>query len=404
MSEVRFDGRVAIVTGAGGGLGRSHALLLASRGAKVVVNDLGGSRDGSGSRRVSEMADKVVDEIKAAGGEAVADYHGVDTAEGGEAIVKTALDAFGKVDIVIANAGILRDRAFHNMTEEDWDKIFAVHVKGSFNVIQPAFRIMRQNNYGRIIVTTSNAGLYGNFGQANYSSAKTAVLGFASTLELEGAKYNIKANVIAPVAASRLTEDVMPPAALEGLKPEYVRRWSPISARRSARSPATSSRPAAATWAAPPSSRAREPSSAPASRSRTSATTIGKISDMSGAEEFTNAFDEVSEAPHGGDASEVMPMTQTQDTRPGRRRHRAPADGVRVHRAGRHALRARRRRDGARLRLRAQPQGDPDVRRHPRLPGDDGTDVSRHRDQPRDGPPRRAELPHPRRRSRPRAS
>ena len=210
MSDVRFDDRVAIVTGAGGGLGRAHALLLASRGAKVVVNDLGGGRDGTGAPS-SEMANKVVEEIKAAGGEAVADAHGVDTAEGGEAIVKTALDAFGKVDIVIANAGILRDRAFHNLTEEDWDKIFAVHVKGSFNVVQPAFRVMRQNNYGRIIVTTSNAGLYGNFGQANYSSAKTAVLGFASTLELEGAKYNIKANVIAPVAASRLTEDVMPP-------------------------------------------------------------------------------------------------------------------------------------------------------------------------------------------------
>ncbi|HET8944127.1 MAG TPA: SDR family NAD(P)-dependent oxidoreductase, partial [Dehalococcoidia bacterium] len=214
MSDVRFDGRVAIVTGAGGGLGRSHALLLASRGAKVVVNDLGGSRDGTGAPS-SEMANKVVEEIKSAGGEAVADAHGVDTVDGGEAIVKTALDAYGKIDIVIANAGILRDRAFHNITEEDWDKIYAVHVKGSFDVIQPAFRVMRQNNYGRIIVTTSNAGLYGNFGQANYSSAKTALLGFASTLELEGAKYNIKANVIAPVAASRLTEDVMPPAVLE---------------------------------------------------------------------------------------------------------------------------------------------------------------------------------------------
>ncbi len=220
MSEIRFDGRVAIVTGAGGGLGRAHALLLASRGAKVVVNDLGGSRDGTGASTM--MADAVVEEIRKAGGEAVPNYNGVDTYEGGEAIVKTALDAWGRVDIVIANAGILRDRAFHNITEEDWDKIFAVHVKGSFNVVQPAFRIMRQNGYGRIVLTTSNAGLYGNFGQVNYSAAKTALLGFANTLEIEGAKYNIKTNVIAPVAASRLTEDVMPPPALERLKPEYV--------------------------------------------------------------------------------------------------------------------------------------------------------------------------------------
>ena len=220
MTEIRFDGRVAIITGAGGGLGRSHALLLASRGAKVVVNDLGGSRDGTGAG--TSMADQVVQEIKKAGGEAVADYHGVDTAAGGEAIVKTALDAYGKVDIVIANAGILRDRAFHNITEEDWDKVFAVHLKGSFDVVQPAFRIMRQNAYGRIVFTTSNAGLFGNFGQANYSSAKTALLGFMNTLELEGAKYNIKANTIAPLAASRLTADIFPPAVMDKLKPDYV--------------------------------------------------------------------------------------------------------------------------------------------------------------------------------------
>lgn len=220
MSEVRFDGRVAIVTGAGGGLGRAHALLLASRGAKVVVNDLGGARDGTGAS--TSMADQVVAEIKAAGGEAVADYHGVDTVEGGEAIVKTALDAWGKVDILINNAGILRDRAFHNMTEEDWDKVMAVHLKGAFNVTQPAFRIMRQNAYGRVIFTTSAAGLYGNFGQMNYSAAKMGLVGMMNTLKQEGAKYNIKVNTIAPLAASRLTADIFPPAILEKVKPELV--------------------------------------------------------------------------------------------------------------------------------------------------------------------------------------
>lgn len=220
MSEVRFDGRVAIVTGAGGGLGRAHALLLASRGAKVVVNDLGGSRDGTGAG--SEMADKVVQEIKGAGGEGVADYHGVDTAAGGEAIVKAALDAYDKVDILINNAGILRDRAFHNLTEEDWDKVLAVHLKGAYNVTQPAFRVMRQNSYGRIVFTTSAAGLYGNFGQTNYSAAKMALVGMMNTLKQEGAKYNIKANTIAPLAASRLTADIMPPPILEKMTPELV--------------------------------------------------------------------------------------------------------------------------------------------------------------------------------------
>ncbi len=225
MSEIRFDGRVAVVTGAGGGLGRAHALLLASRGAKVVVNDLGGARDGTGAS--SSMADKVVDEIRAAGGEAAPDYNGVDTTEGGEAIVRTALDAYGKVDILINNAGILRDRAFHNMTEEDWDKVLAVHLNGAYNVTRPAFIVMRQNSYGRIIFTTSAAGLYGNFGQTNYSAAKLALVGMMNTLKLEGAKYNITANTIAPLAASRLTADIMPPTVLEKLKPELV---SPIVA------------------------------------------------------------------------------------------------------------------------------------------------------------------------------
>jgi NAD(P)-dependent dehydrogenase (short-subunit alcohol dehydrogenase family) len=225
MSEVRFDGRVAIVTGAGGGLGRAHALLLASRGAKVVVNDLGGARDGTGAG--SAMADKVVQEIKDAGGEAAPNYDGVDTVKGGESIVQTALDAFGKVDIVINNAGILRDRAFHNQTEEDWEKVLAVHLKGAFCVTQPAFRVMRQNGYGRIVFTTSAAGLYGNFGQSNYGAAKMALVGLMNTLKIEGQKYNIKANTIAPLAASRLTEDIFPPAMHEKLAPEYV---SPVVA------------------------------------------------------------------------------------------------------------------------------------------------------------------------------
>jgi len=225
MSEVRFDDRVAIVTGAGGGLGRAHALLLASRGAKVVVNDLGGARDGTGAG--TAMADQIVDEIRAAGGEATANHDGVDTMEGGESIVKTALDAYGKVDILINNAGILRDRAFHNQTEDDWDKVLAVHLRGAFCVTQPALRVMRQNSYGRIVFTTSAAGLFGNFGQTNYGSAKMGLVGLMNTLKIEGQKYSILANTIAPLAASRLTEDILPPPALQKLIPELV---SPIVA------------------------------------------------------------------------------------------------------------------------------------------------------------------------------
>ncbi|MDY6904316.1 MAG: SDR family NAD(P)-dependent oxidoreductase [Thermodesulfobacteriota bacterium] len=218
--EIRFDDRVAIVTGAGGGLGREYALKLAQRGAKVVVNDLGGSRDGKGGS--ASAADKVVEEIKAAGGEAVANYDNVATPEGGEAIVKTALDAFGTVDILINNAGILRDKSFLKMEPENWDAVVAVHLNGAYHVSRPAFKVMKEKGYGRIIMTTSAAGLYGNFGQTNYSAAKMALVGFMNTLKIEGAKYDIKVNTVAPLAASRLTEDIMPPEIFEKMDPAFV--------------------------------------------------------------------------------------------------------------------------------------------------------------------------------------
>jgi len=220
MSDLKFDGRVAIVTGAGAGLGKTYALDLAKRGAKVVVNDLGGARDGSGSS--SSAADTVVDEIKAAGGEATANYDSVATIEGGENIVKTAIDAYGKVDILINNAGILRDKSILKMSEEEWEIVLAVHLKGTYSCSRAVFANMKANNYGRIINTTSGAGLYGNFGQTNYSAAKMGIVGLMNSVHTEGAKYNIKVNTIAPVAASRLTEDVMPPEMFEKLKPEFV--------------------------------------------------------------------------------------------------------------------------------------------------------------------------------------
>jgi NAD(P)-dependent dehydrogenase (short-subunit alcohol dehydrogenase family) len=220
MNQVRFDGRVAIVTGAGGGLGRSHALLLASRGAKVVVNDLGGTVDGSGSS--SSAADKVVAEIKAAGGEAAPSYAGVDTAEGAAKIVAAAKEAFGRLDIVINNAGILRDKSFLKMTDEDWQKVLSVHLYGSMYVTRAAWPLLKEANYGRVVFTTSAAGLYGNFGQTNYSAAKLGIVGLARTLAHEGMKNNIKCNVIAPVAGSRMTESIMPPELVAKLKPEYV--------------------------------------------------------------------------------------------------------------------------------------------------------------------------------------
>jgi 3-hydroxyacyl-CoA dehydrogenase/3a,7a,12a-trihydroxy-5b-cholest-24-enoyl-CoA hydratase len=215
--ELRFDGRVAIITGAGNGLGRSHALLLASRGARVVVNDLGGSHRGEG--KSSEAADRVVEEIKAAGGEAVANY---DSVEDGDKIVQCALDSFGQLDILVNNAGILRDTSFQKMTAADWDLIYRVHVAGVFKTTHAAWGHMRDRDYGRIVMTSSAAGIYGNFGQANYSMAKLGVHGLAQTLAIEGRKKNVLVNTIAPIAGSRMTETVLPPDLIEALKPEYV--------------------------------------------------------------------------------------------------------------------------------------------------------------------------------------
>ena len=216
-ASLRYDNRVAIVTGAGGGLGRMHALTLAQAGAKLVINDLGGSTDGAGQS--SSAADKVVEEIRALGGEAVANY---DSVENGASIVKTAIDTWGRVDIVVNNAGILRDASFHKMSQQDWDLVNLVHLQGAQSVSHAAWPYMREQNYGRIIMTTSAAGIYGNFGQANYGAAKLGMLGLANTLAEEGRAKNIRVNTIAPVAASRMTENILPPQLLSELKPEYI--------------------------------------------------------------------------------------------------------------------------------------------------------------------------------------
>ena len=217
MSEVRFDGRVVIVTGAGNGLGRSYALEMGARGANVVVNDLGGSAFGGGADKAA--ADVVVDQIRAAGGTDVANY---DSVTDGEKIVQTALDNFGKIDVVINNAGILRDKTFHKMTDQDWELIYDVHVKGAYKVSHAAWPHMRDQNYGRLIFTASAAGIYGNFGQTNYSMAKLGLHGMAQTLALEGRSKNILVNTIAPIAGSRLTETVMPKELVDALRPEFV--------------------------------------------------------------------------------------------------------------------------------------------------------------------------------------
>jgi len=216
-SLLRYDGKVAVITGGGNGLGRAYALLFGSRGAKVVVNDLGTSIKGDGAD--ATPAQKVVNEIKALGGEAVANY---DSVENGDKIIKTAIDNFGRVDILVNNAGILRDTSFVKMKEDDWDKIFAVHTKGAYKVTRAAWEYMRQQNYGRIIMTASAAGIYGNFGQANYSAAKLSLYGFSNTLAIEGESKNIHCNTIAPIAGSRMTETVMPSELVAALRPEFI--------------------------------------------------------------------------------------------------------------------------------------------------------------------------------------
>ncbi|MGD2132455.1 MAG: SDR family NAD(P)-dependent oxidoreductase [Maricaulaceae bacterium] len=220
MTDIRFDGRVAIVTGAGAGLGRAHALGLAARGAKVVVNDLGGARDGTGGS--SAAAQAVVEEIKAAGGEAIADGADVSNEAQVEAMMGRALDAWGQIDILINNAGILRDKTFHKMSLDDFRAVLEVHLWGSVVCTHKVWNHMRDRAYGRIVFTTSSTGLYGNFGQANYGAAKLGVVGLMNTLHLEGAKYNIRVNSISPVAATRMTEDLMPQEALDLLAPEAV--------------------------------------------------------------------------------------------------------------------------------------------------------------------------------------
>ena len=207
MPDLRFDGRVVIITGAGGGLGRSHALELARRGAHVLVDDPGHALDGSGSSTYG--ADRVVEEITSLGGIAVATHESVSTAAGGAAIVQAALDAFGRVDVLINNAGILRDKAFHHMDSAMIDAVIDVHLKGALYVGQPAFRVMRQQGYGRIVNTSSASGLFGNFGQANYGAAKAGVAGLTRVLAIEGAGHGIKVNAIAPIAATRMTQDVL---------------------------------------------------------------------------------------------------------------------------------------------------------------------------------------------------
>ena len=219
MSGIRFDKRVAIITGAGGGLGKTYAVELARRGCQVVVNDLGGAADGSGGG--NGMADATVAEIREAGGTAIANYDSVSTPEGGAAIVQAAVDAFGTVDIVINNAGILRDKTFAKLEPADLEAVLDVHLRGAFHVSQPAFRIMKEKSYGRFLFTSSAAGIFGNFGQSNYGAAKMGLVGLSNVLAVEGARANIKSNVIAPIARTRMTEQLLG-ALAEHLDPIQV--------------------------------------------------------------------------------------------------------------------------------------------------------------------------------------
>ncbi|MGZ3377798.1 MAG: SDR family NAD(P)-dependent oxidoreductase [Phenylobacterium sp.] len=221
MADIRFDGKVAIVTGSGGGLGRQHALELARRGARVVVNDLGGSVDGSGGG--SDAANAVVEEIKAFGGEAIANGSSVTDDAGVALMVKHAMDAWGRIDILVANAGVLRDKTFAKMEIADFEFVLNVHLMGTVKPAKAVWEIMRTQNYGRIVCTTSSSGLYGNFGQSNYGAAKLGIIGFMNTLKLEGQKNNIHVNAVSPVAATRMTENLgMPQEIFDRLKPEYV--------------------------------------------------------------------------------------------------------------------------------------------------------------------------------------
>jgi NAD(P)-dependent dehydrogenase (short-subunit alcohol dehydrogenase family) len=219
MADIRFDGKVAIVTGAGGGLGRQHALDLARRGAKVVINDLGSAVDGSGGS--SEAAQKVVEEIRTLGGEVIANGASVTDEAGMNGMAQQALDAWGRIDILIANAGILRDRSFSKMEMADFEIVLNIHLMGTVKAAKAVWETMKAQDYGRIVVTTSSTGLYGNFGQSNYGAAKAGILGVMNTLKIEGQRNNIRVNAISPVAQTRMTEAIIPPG-MDQLKPDYV--------------------------------------------------------------------------------------------------------------------------------------------------------------------------------------